>query len=79
LPIAGNNVAEIVVRAWAGWKIENEGFIVMKNHGQELEHRFGPVVLAQGSERLEGLATFKFPPNLLQMPKITRNPKTAIL
>src|SRR5487761_697993 len=41
LPISRNNVAEIVVCARARWKIENESFNVMKNHGYELEHNFG--------------------------------------
>ena len=41
LPIAKNNVAEIVACARARWKIENESFNVMKNHGYELEHNFG--------------------------------------
>ncbi len=35
------NVAEIVVCGRARWKIENESFNVLKNHGYELEHNFG--------------------------------------
>jgi hypothetical protein len=41
LPDAKNNVAEIAACGRARWKIENEGFNVMKNHGYELEHNFG--------------------------------------
>jgi len=41
LPIAKSAVAEIVACARARWKIENESFNVMKNHGYELEHNFG--------------------------------------
>lgn len=41
LPVSKDNVAEIVAGARARWKIENESFNVMKNHGYELEHNFG--------------------------------------
>jgi len=41
LPVSKANVAEIVACARARWKIENESFNVMKNHGYELEHNFG--------------------------------------
>jgi len=41
LPISKDNVAEIVACGRARWKIENESFNVMKNHGYELEHNFG--------------------------------------
>ena len=41
LPVSKNNVAEIAACGRARWKIENEGFNVMKNHGYELEHNFG--------------------------------------
>jgi hypothetical protein len=41
LPVSKHNVAEIVACARARWKIENESFNVMKNHGYELEHNFG--------------------------------------
>ena len=41
LPVAKDNVAEIAACGRARWKIENEGFNVMKNHGYELEHNFG--------------------------------------
>src|SRR5664280_2835403 len=41
LPLTRNNVAEIAACARARWKIENESFNVMKNHGYELEHNFG--------------------------------------
>lgn len=41
LPVAKSNVAEIVACGRARWKIENESFNVLKNHGYELEHNFG--------------------------------------
>jgi hypothetical protein len=41
LPVSKDNVAKIVACARARWKIENESFNVMKNHGYELEHNFG--------------------------------------
>jgi hypothetical protein len=41
LPIHEQNVAEIVACARARWKIENESFNVLKNHGYHLEHNFG--------------------------------------
>jgi hypothetical protein len=41
LPVTEDNVAEIVACGRARWKIENESFNVMKNHGYELEHNFG--------------------------------------
>ncbi len=41
LPVNSGNVAAIVACGRARWKIENEGFNVMKNHGYELEHNFG--------------------------------------
>jgi hypothetical protein len=41
LPVSKDNVAEIVACGRARWKIENEGFNVLKNHGYELEHNFG--------------------------------------
>ena len=41
LPVNKNNVAEIAACGRARWKIENESFNVMKNHGYELEHNFG--------------------------------------
>ena len=41
LPIAKHNAAEIAACARSRWKIENEGFNVMKNHGYEFEHNFG--------------------------------------
>ena len=41
LPVSKDNVAEIAACGRARWKIENEGFNVMKNHGYELEHNFG--------------------------------------
>src|ERR1035437_4651380 len=41
LPVTKHNVAEIAACGRARWKIENESFNVMKNHGYELEHNFG--------------------------------------
>ena len=41
LPVAKSNVAEIAACGRARWKIENEGFNVLKNNGYELEHNFG--------------------------------------
>jgi hypothetical protein len=41
LPVAKTNVADIVACGRARWKIENESFNVLKNHGYELEHNFG--------------------------------------
>src|SRR5271157_5003090 len=41
LPVSKTNVAQIVACGRARWKIENESFNVMKNHGYELEHNFG--------------------------------------
>ena len=41
LPITKANVAEIAACGRARWKIENESFNVLKNHGYELDHNFG--------------------------------------
>jgi hypothetical protein len=41
LPVSKANVVEIVACGRARWKIENESFNVLKNHGYELEHNFG--------------------------------------
>jgi hypothetical protein len=41
LPVFKQNVAEIVACGRARWKIENESFNVLKNHGYEFEHNFG--------------------------------------
>lgn len=41
LPVTQNNVADIAAAGRSRWKIENETFNVMKNHGYELEHNFG--------------------------------------
>jgi hypothetical protein len=41
LPVAKSSVAEIAACGRARWKIENESFNVLKNHGYELEHNFG--------------------------------------
>jgi hypothetical protein len=41
LAINPENVAEIAACARSRWKIENESFNVLKNHGYHLEHNFG--------------------------------------
>jgi hypothetical protein len=41
LPVSKANVADITAAGRSRWKIENETFNVMKNHGYELEHNFG--------------------------------------
>src|SRR5215213_5199209 len=41
LPVTRDTVAEIVACARARWKIENEGFNVLKCNGYHLEHNFG--------------------------------------
>src|SRR6202051_4219661 len=40
-PVTKQNVAETVACGRTRWKIENEGFNVMKNHGYEFEHNSG--------------------------------------
>ncbi len=41
LKITKHNLAQIVACGRARWKIENEKFNILKNHGYELEHNFG--------------------------------------
>jgi hypothetical protein len=41
LPVTKDDVAGIAASGRARWKIENESFNVLKNHGYELEHNFG--------------------------------------
>ena len=41
LEVHEGNVGELVKGARARWKIENEGFNTLKNHGYHLEHNFG--------------------------------------
>jgi hypothetical protein len=41
LPVTKQNVTETVTCGRTRWKIENEGFNVMKNHGYAFEHNFG--------------------------------------
>jgi len=41
LDVNEQNVADIADCARTRWKIENEGFNVLKNHGYHLEHNFG--------------------------------------
>lgn len=40
LPVTKSTVAEIVACGRVRWKIDNESFNVLKNHGYELEHNF---------------------------------------
>ncbi len=41
LAVDEHNVAQVVRAARARWKIENENFNTLKNHGYHLEHNFG--------------------------------------
>ncbi len=41
LPVTEGTVAEIVACARSRWKVENEGFNVLKSNGYHLEHNFG--------------------------------------
>ena len=41
IEITEQNVEKLVRGARARWKIENEGFNTLKNHGYHLEHNFG--------------------------------------
>ncbi len=41
LPVTWDTAAEIVACARARWKVENEGFNVLKSNGYHLEHNFG--------------------------------------
>lgn len=41
MEVTKDNVLEVVRGARARWKIENEGFNTLKNHGYHLEHNFG--------------------------------------
>ncbi len=41
IEINKDNVAQIVTGGRARWKIENEGFNTLKNHGYHLKHNFG--------------------------------------
>lgn len=41
LPIAHHTIEELVRAGRARWKIENENFNTLKNHGYHLEHNFG--------------------------------------
>jgi hypothetical protein len=41
LPVTKANLAQIAACGRARWKIENESFNVLKNHGYKLEHNFG--------------------------------------
>lgn len=41
LPISTHTVAQLVRAGRARWKIENENFNTLKNHGYHLEHNFG--------------------------------------
>jgi hypothetical protein len=41
IKITEENVIDVVAGGRARWKIENEGFNTLKNHGYHLEHNFG--------------------------------------
>jgi hypothetical protein len=41
LPVTRDTVVELAACARARWKIENETFNVLKNHGYNIEHNFG--------------------------------------
>ncbi len=41
LPVAAHTVEQLVRAARARWKIENENFNTLKNHGYHLQHNFG--------------------------------------
>jgi hypothetical protein len=41
LPLEEAGIEKVVRAARARWKIENEGFNTLKNHGYHLEHNFG--------------------------------------
>ena len=41
IEVSKENVKELVKGGRARWKIENEGFNTLKNHGYHLEHNFG--------------------------------------
>lgn len=41
LPVAAHTVEQLVRAARALWKIENENFNTLKNHGYHLQHNFG--------------------------------------
>src|ERR1700722_13172989 len=41
LPVERDNVAQLAACGRARWKIENEGFNVLKTKGYNLEHNFG--------------------------------------
>lgn len=47
IEVTEDNVAEVVTCGRTRWKIENESFNVLKNHGYNLAHNFG-----HGSEHL---------------------------
>jgi hypothetical protein len=52
LPVDRGNVVEMAACGGARWKIENESFNTMKNHGYHLEHNFG-----HGSRNLSAVLT----------------------
>src|ERR1035437_7663160 len=71
LPVTKHNVTEIAACGRARWKIENESFNVMKNHGYELEHNFGhgENSLAMTLAALNLIAfAWHTPPDLLEPP-----------
>ncbi len=58
MEITEENVAHLVRGARARWKIENEGFNTLKNHGYHLEHNFGHEYLSEAFFVLNLLAFF---------------------
>jgi hypothetical protein len=52
LPVERGDVVEMAACGGARWKIENESFNTMKNHGYHLEHNFG-----HGSQNLSAVLT----------------------
>ncbi|MDH4263930.1 MAG: hypothetical protein OEV78_12900, partial [Spirochaetia bacterium] len=41
IAVAQSNIVALVRGARARWKVENEGFNTLKNHGYEIEHNYG--------------------------------------
>ncbi|MEY3369434.1 MAG: hypothetical protein RLZZ361_104, partial [Cyanobacteriota bacterium] len=41
LEVSENNIADLIGAARSRWKVENEGFNILKNHDYELEHNYG--------------------------------------
>jgi hypothetical protein len=41
LAVSEKNIVDLVTAARSRWKVENEGFNILKNHDYELEHNYG--------------------------------------